>query len=230
MGTNKISSKGLRAGVMAASIALMVGITGCDDKPEQTVEVKEKPFDANEFRWPEFIQMLYEGNLEAARQESADVILLEFLYLNDINEFFSDPGMNAFFDSRCFSDLYEPEMKAKLTALLWGDQIPKSFLNLISLLMERDRQNDISLETRYPFLASILNDLREQIPQGRLERLMYVANIRSIFRDFAKKDAMMLFNKYGCDSEVTRAVYTNAARFVGINKIAIPSQNELKRR
>ncbi|MDG4555822.1 MAG: hypothetical protein P9F19_00280 [Candidatus Contendobacter sp.] len=63
-------------------------------------------------------------------------------------------------------------------------------------------------------MTSILGSLRDRIPQGRLQRLAFVAGLRQIFRDRAKKDALTLFSDYGCESPVTRAVYKNAVHFV----------------
>lgn len=223
MGMKQICTNGLRAGAMAALIALMAGIAGCDDKPEQAAEILEKPFDASKFRWPEFVEMLYQGNLEAAKAQTPDYVFMMLLYIKDINEFFSDPGMNAFHDPQCFAELYEPEMEARLSAFLWSEQIPKVLLEVMSLLLKDTREED-SLKVRYPFIATILGDLRDQIPKGRLDRLMYVTKMRSILRDNAKKDALTLFVGYRCSSKVTQAVYKNAVRFVEMEPLAGSTQ------
>lgn len=196
---------------------LSMFISGCDKNQEQAQKSQEMQFDPTEFQWPEFIKDLYEGNLESARKQPSDIVFLMLLYLKDMNEVFGDSGMMIFLGEQCFTNLYEPTMQSKLEAVVWGEQLPKIFIEIVSLMFKENNVNSkSSFEKRYPQLATILGDLQSQIPKGRLERLMYVKNMRSIFRDRARKDALILFTKYKCDSRVTQTIYKNAVRFVNM--------------
>ncbi|MFO1419590.1 MAG: hypothetical protein U1F59_01260 [Candidatus Competibacteraceae bacterium] len=216
MGIKQICTSGFRTGAMAVSIVLMTCIVGCDNRQEQAVAVRERAFDIGDFQWKEFIQTLYTADFETAMAQSSDQVFLMLLYLKDMNEVFSDPTMSAFFGngSKCFTQLYEPKLNAMLEAVVWGEQVPKIFLEVFSLLKEPEVANGANFNENYPFLASILGSLRDQIPQGRLQRLAFVVGLRQIFRDRAKKDALTLFSDYGCENPVTRAIYKNAVHFV----------------
>lgn len=226
MGTNQISSKGLRAGAMAASIALMACIGGCDNQQKQAVEVQARTFDVEDFQWKEFIQALYTADFESAKAQSSDQVFLMLLYLKDMNEVFSDPTMSAFFgsSSKCFTQLYEPKLNAMLEAVVWGEQIPKLLLEVLALAREVETANEATFKEKYPFLGSILGNLRDQIPQGRLQQLAFVVNLRQIFRDRAKKDALTLFSDYGCENPVTHTVYKNAVHFVEMKPLKASSK------
>lgn len=226
MGIKQICTNGLRAGAMAALIALMAGIAGCDDKPEQAVAAQERAFDIEDFQWKEFIQALYTADFEAAKAQSSDQVFLMLLYLKDMNEVFSDPTMSAFFgsSSKCFTQLYEPKLNAMLEAVVWGEQVPKLLLEILSLAREAGAANGADFNERYPFLASILGNLRDQIPQGRLQQLAFVVRLRQILRDRAKKDALTLFSDYGCENPVTRAVYKNAVHFAEMEPLKASSK------
>ncbi|MBK8271327.1 MAG: hypothetical protein IPK83_24605 [Planctomycetes bacterium] len=148
MGTNQISSKGLRAGAMAASIALMACIGGCDNQQKQAVEVQARTFDVEDFQWKEFIQALYTADFESAKAQSSDQVFLMLLYLKDMNEVFSDPTMSAFFgsSSKCFTQLYEPKLNAMLEAVVWGEQIPKLLLEVLALAREVETANEATFK------------------------------------------------------------------------------------
>jgi len=223
----QICTKGLRAAAMAASIALMVGgITGCDNPQAQTAAAQERAFDIEDFQWKEFIQALHAADFETAKAQSSDQVFLMLLYLKDMNEVFSDPTMSAFFgdSKKCFTQLYDPKLNAMLDAMVWGKQIPKIIYEVISLMKNQGTNTGEFFEDQYPFLGTILGNLRDQIPKGRLEQLAFVIRLREIFRDRAKKDALTLFTEYGCESQVTHAVYKNAVHFVEMEPLKVPAK------
>ncbi|MDG4555823.1 MAG: hypothetical protein P9F19_00285 [Candidatus Contendobacter sp.] len=138
MGIKQICTNGFRTGAMAVSIALMTGIAGCDNRQEQAIAVQERAFNIEDFQWKELIQALYTADFETARAQSLDQVFLMLLYLKDMNEVFSDPTMSVFFgnDGKCFTQLYEPRLNAMLEAVAWGEQVPRIFLEVLSLLKE----------------------------------------------------------------------------------------------
>jgi hypothetical protein len=211
----RLGSCGLTVGALIALIVPMVGIVGCNDPQAQAVAAQERAFDIEDFQWKEFIQALYSADFENAKTQSSDQVFLMLLYLKDMNGVFSDPTMSAFFagDGKCFTQLYEPKLNAMLEAVVWGEQVPKILLEILSLSVKSASANRSDFNAKYPFLGSILGNLREQIPQGRLQQLAFVVRLRQILRDRAKKDALTLFSDYGCENSVTRAVYKNAVHF-----------------
>jgi hypothetical protein len=219
-------ASGLKAGAMAAALVLMAFNAGCDNRQAQAVAVQERAFDAADFQWPEFIQALYTADLENARTQSVDQVFLMVQYVKFMNETFGDPTMSAFFGDSpaCFTRLYEPRLNAMLDAMLWGEQLPRIFLEIMALLADPKANGGAEFEAKFPFLASIIGNLREQLPRGRLEQLAAARRLWEIFQDRARKDALMLFTEYGCASPVTQAVYQNAVRFVEMEPLKVPKR------
>lgn len=226
MGLKQICTKGFRTSAMVALIALMVGVTGCDKPQTQTAAAQERAFDIEDFQWKEFIQALHAADFASIKAQSSDQVFLMLLYLKDMNEVFSDPTMSAFFgdSKKCFTQLYDPKLNAMLDAMVWGEQIPKIIYEVISLMKNQGTNTGESFEDQYPFLGTILGNLRDQVPKGRLEQLAFVIRLREIFRDRAKKDALTLFSDYGCEHSVTRAVYKNAVHFVEMEPLKASSK------
>lgn len=176
--------------------------------------VEVQRFHAEDFTWPELLERLEKGQLEHILDQEADWAWLTVMYLRDMNELFADPDMNMFIDPLCFSRIYKPELTSKLEAVMWSSVWPKALSDLAEVLLNQT-DSSTTFRQKYPYIATVLGEIRDEVPSGTLDRLFYVKNLRQIFRDRARKDARTLMTVYKCQSgEVTERIYNNAYRLV----------------
>ena len=176
--------------------------------------VEVQRFHAEDFTWPELLERLEKGQLDQILDQEADWAWLAVLYLHDLNELFADPDMNMFIDPLCFSRIYKPELTSKLQAVMWSSVAPKAVGDLAEILLNQT-DSSATFRQKYPYIATVLGEIRDEVPSGTLDRLFYVKNLRQIFRDRARKDARTLQTLYKCQSgEVTERIYNNAYRLV----------------
>lgn len=195
---------------------------GCSNSTPETPSAQAAPlpvvevqrFHAADFTWPELLERLEKGQLSHILDQEADWAWLTVMYLQDMNELFADPDMNMFIDPLCFSRIYKPEMTSKLQAVMWSSVGPKALGDLAEILLNQT-DSSATFRLKYPYIATVLGDIRDEVPSGTLDRLFYVKNLRQIFRDRARKDARTLMTVYKCQSgEVTERIYNNAYRLV----------------
>ncbi len=205
---------------LALCCGLFLG--GCSNNTPETPSaqaasvpvVEVQRFHAEDFTWPELLQRLDAGQLDHILDQEADWGWLTVMYLRDVNELFADPDMNMFIDPLCFSRIYKPEMTTKLESVMWSSVAPKAVGDLAKIIFNQT-DSAAMFRQKYPYVATVLGDVREEVPSGTLDRLFYVKNLRQIFRDRARKDARTLMTVYRCQSgEVTERIYNNAYRLV----------------
>ncbi|HMS82561.1 MAG TPA: hypothetical protein PKD12_02795 [Nitrospira sp.] len=180
--------------------------------PVSVIEVQR--FHAADFTWPELLERLEKGQLAHILDQESDWVWLTVMYLHDLNELFADPDMNMFIDPLCFSRVYRPEMTTKLEAVMWSSVAPKAVGDLAEIMLNQT-DSAATFRQKYPYVATVLGEIRDEVPSGTLDRLFYVKNLRQIFRDRARKDARTLMTVYKCQSgEVTERIYNNAYKLV----------------
>lgn len=171
-------------------------------------------FHAEDFTWPELLERLEKGQLSQILDQESDWVWLTIMYLHDLNELFADADMSMFIDPLCFSRIYKPEMTSKLQAVMWTSVAPKAVGDLAEILLNQT-DSSATFRQKYPYIATVLGEIRDEVPSGTLDRLFYVKNLRQIFRDRARKDARTLMTLYKCQSgEVSERIYNNAYRLV----------------
>ena len=181
--------------------------------PVPVVEVQR--FRAEDFTWPELLERLEKGQLDQILDQQSDWAWLSVMYLHDLNELFADPDMSMFIDPLCFSRVYRPELTTKLEAVLWSRLAPKAVGDLAEIILNQT-DSAATFRQKYPYVATVLGEIRDEVPSGTLDRLFYVKNLRQIFRDRARKDARTLMAVYKCSEPngVTERIYNNAFKLV----------------
>lgn len=207
------------AGALCLVLCGGLFISGCSNSTPETPSaraaqpvVEAMPFRATDFQWPQLLERLDRGEVAHILDQEADWMWLTLMYLHDFNELFSDPDLNMFIDPLCYSRVYKPEFATALETVMLSGLLPKMLSDVVQLVLS---ESDTNFQTRYPYVAQVLSEIREEVPSGTFDRLLYVKNLRQIFRDRAKKDARTLQAVYRCDAGgVTDRIYQNAYRLV----------------
>lgn len=170
---------------------------------------RRRSFVASDFKWPALMKGLNDGTMKGAAKTDEAVFIL--YYLKEFNGVFADPDTKVLLGSACFAQVYNAEMDARLQAVFWTKALPKAVFELASLLTGAGPTPQ-ALREHYPVFASVLDDLAQELPAGKLDRLFLLANLPKILQARARQDALTLFNDglYGCRHEVTRRIYANA--------------------
>lgn len=222
----KTSALVAASAAVAAIIGFTYGITSYLSQQQYTVggvtahSPPEQAFKASDFKFPELMQSLNNG--ESREIVNTDEAVFALYYLKEMNEVFGDPDMKVFIDAKCFTQIYDADMSARLQAVFWTKVLPKGLWEMGSVMAD-GRPFGEALSRRYPILSGMLKEIAGEVPDGKLDRLFILGNFPSILQARARQDALTLFSTYGCANPVTRRIYANAVKFVKAYRVRFGS-------
>jgi hypothetical protein len=195
-----VAALGLFAVIAVASIADRNG----GQQPPQA-----GGFDLSDFHWSWLIERLVTGDTEPIMQQRADHKALSVWYMGAMVDYLSGLEEAHWYDYRCFSDIYRPELKNMIKSVGFANLGPSIIGEFLAGLSSDGGRG---LAERFPVASDLFGDIADEVSRGSAHSTMKLLDFRRLIRERAKLDTYTLIHRYECEPDgATAAVFDNMA-------------------